>query len=324
MPASSSKIRSVLIGTGAYLPQRILTNRELAASLDSSDEWIRQRTGISQRHVSSDSETTTDLATRAAKQAMVNAGIRDPSQIDLVIVATTTPTDVFPATATMVQHFIGASGFAFDLQAVCSGFVYALSVADSLLQSGSAKTALVIGAENFTRLLDWTDRGTCVLFGDGAGAVIVRAEAGKGDQSDRGILTSFLHSDGSLRDILYTDGSPGARVKMEGKEVFRHATEKMAAVAEEALDSLGLQGSDLDWLVPHQANLRIIEAMAKKLNLPLSKVIVTVDKHANTSAASIPLALHAGFSDGRLKPGQLIMVEALGGGLTWGSAIIRL
>ncbi|MCX8505244.1 MAG: ketoacyl-ACP synthase III [Alphaproteobacteria bacterium] len=323
---------SIFLGSGGYLPRRVVTNDELAARLDTSHDWIFQRTGIAERHLVAEGETTADLATAAAKSALAHAKLAG-GEIDAIILATTTPSDTFPATATQVQHRLGASGFALDVQAVCSGFIYALAVADNFIRCGQAKHALVIGAESFSRLLDWEDRGTCVLFGDGAGAVVLgREEISPSDAEKpdrRGILSTHLHSDGAYRDILFVDGGPGStghvgKVHMEGKEVFRHATEKMAAVVEEALAANHLTPDSIDWLIPHQANRRIIDATARKLGFPPEKVIVTVDKHANTSAASIPLALSVGMADGRVTPGQLILLEALGGGLTWGSALIRL
>ncbi|GFZ77783.1 beta-ketoacyl-ACP synthase III [Elstera cyanobacteriorum] len=321
--------RSRIIGTGSYLPARIVTNDELAQRVDTSDEWIQQRSGIRQRHVAAEGETTADLAEAAARQALEAAGVA-ASELDLIILATTTPDDTFPSTATKVQARLGmVRGAAFDVQAVCSGFVYALAVADNFIKAGQAKTILVIGAETFTRILDWEDRTTCVLFGDGAGAVVLRAEAGTGSVDDHGILSTHLHSDGRERDILYVDGGPSStrtvgHVRMLGKEVFRHAVTNLAAVVTEALEANGLTPAAIDWLVPHQANRRILDATAKKLALPVDRVVVTLDRHANTSAASVPLALDEAVRDGRIKPGHLILVEAMGGGLTWGSALIRM
>lgn len=321
--------RSRIIGTGSYLPARIVTNDELAQRVDTSDEWIQQRSGIRQRHVAADGETTADLAEAAARQALDATGIA-AADLDLIILATTTPDDTFPSTATKVQARLGMQrGAAFDVQAVCSGFVYALAIADNFIKAGQAKTILVIGAETFTRILDWEDRTTCVLFGDGAGAVVLRAEAGSGRVEDRGILSTHLHSDGRERDILYVDGGPSStrtvgHVRMAGKEVFRHAVTNLAAVVTEALEANGLTPAAIDWLVPHQANRRILDATAKKLALPVDRVVVTLDRHANTSAASVPLALDEAVRDGRIKPGHLILVEAMGGGLTWGSALIRM
>ena len=321
--------RSQIIGTGSYLPARIVTNDELAQRVDTSDEWIQQRSGIRQRHVAAEGETTSDLATAAAVKALEAAGIT-AQELDLIILATTTPDDTFPSTATKVQARLGMHrGAAFDVQAVCSGFVYALAIADNFIKAGQAKTILVIGAETFTRILDWEDRTTCVLFGDGAGAVVLRAAEGTGAVTDRGILSTHLHSDGRERDILYVDGGPSTtqtvgHVRMAGKEVFRHAVTNLAGVVTEALAANGLDASAIDWLVPHQANRRILDATAKKLSLPVERVVVTLDRHANTSAASVPLALDEAVRDGRIKPGHLILVEAMGGGLTWGSALIRM
>lgn len=320
--------RSVAVGCGSYLPARILTNDALAQSVETSDEWIVQRTGIRQRHVVADGEMTSDLATAAARQALDRAGV-SPQSVDLIVLATTTPDHTFPATATEVQARLGMTGgAAFDIQAVCSGFVYALSVADNFLRSGQAKTALVIGAECFTRILDWTDRATCVLFGDGAGAVVLRSEAGAPTAAERGVLSTHLYSDGRLKSLLYVDGGPGStgtvgHVRMEGREVFRHAVVNLAQAIDAALSANGLTSDDVDWLVPHQANRRIIDAMGRKLGLPAEKVVVTVDRHANTSAASIPLALCAAVDDGRIRPGHLLLLEAMGGGFTWGSALVR-
>ena len=321
-------VRSRVVGCGAYLPQKIITNADLAARLNTSDDWIAQRTGIRQRHVAADGEFTSDLATAAADAALKQAGMSG-ADIDLLVLATTTPDHTFPATATQVQARIGMTrGAAFDIQAVCSGFVYALATADNFIKAGQARTALVIGAETFSRILDWNDRGTCVLFGDGAGAVVLRAAEGQGTVADRGILTTHLFSDGRYYKQLYVDGGPSAtrttgHVQMEGREVFRHAVVKMGEAVDTAIAAMGIAGSDLDWLVPHQANLRIIDSMGQRLHLPPEKVVVTVDRHANTSAASIPLALAQAVSDGRIKPGHLVLLEAMGGGFTWGSALIR-
>lgn len=323
-----SIIRSRLAGVGAYLPQRVVTNDDLAKTIDTSDEWIVERSGIRQRHIAAEGELTSDLATAAAREAMENAGV-GPDEIDLIVVGTTTPDDTFPATAAKVQANLGVmGGFAFDVQAVCSGFLYSLATADKFIKSGDVKTALVIGAETFSRILDWTDRDTCVLFGDGAGAVVLKAGEGKGDKTDTGILSTHLHSDGRHRDLLYVDGGPSrgqkvGYVHMEGKEVFRHAVMKLASVVDEALSANGVSSSELDWMVPHQANRRILASTAKKVHLSEERVIVTLDKHANTSAASIPLALYTGIKDGRIKPGNLILLEAMGGGFTWGSALMR-
>jgi 3-oxoacyl-[acyl-carrier-protein] synthase-3 len=320
--------RSRIVGCGASLPERILTNEELSRTVDTSDEWIAQRTGIRERRIASDAEPTSVLAIAAAREALAAAGLTADA-IDLVIVATTTPDRTFPATAVRVQAALGMTrGAAFDVQAVCSGFIYALSVADAMIRTGGARSALVIGAETFSRLLDWTDRATCVLFGDGAGAVVLTAVESDGTAASPGILSTHLHSDGRLEDTLYVDGGPGStglvgHVRMNGREVFKHAVNNMAEVVDEALAANGCRPEDIDWLVPHQANRRIIEATARKLDLSMDKVVMTVDKHANTSAASIPLALAAAVADGRIRPGQLILLEALGGGLTWGAALVR-
>jgi 3-oxoacyl-[acyl-carrier-protein] synthase-3 len=322
-------VRSQIVGCGSYLPSRLVTNAELAAQVDTSDEWIVERSGIRQRYIAAEGETTSDLATNAALRALESAGISG-SAVDLIVLATATPDNTFPATATKVQRRIGMKhGAAFDVQAVCSGFVYALSIADNFIKSGQVQTALVIGAETFSRILDWTDRSTCVLFGDGAGAVVLRAARGKATSLDRGILSTHLHSDGSHYDLLYVDGGPSSTqtvgfLKMEGREVFRHAVINLAAVVGEALSANDLKASDIDWVVPHQANRRIIEGTAKKLGFPLDKMVMTVDRHANTSAASIPLALTEAVGDGRVKPGQLVLLEAMGGGFTWGSALVRM
>ena len=321
-------IRSVIQGCGAYLPQKIVTNAELAKRMDTSDEWIRQRTGIRQRHIAADGEFTSHLATKAAQRALNASGVK-AGDLDLIVLATATPDETFPATATRVQASLGMTrGSAFDVQAVCAGFIYALSVADSMIKNGIASTALVIGAETFSRILDWNDRGTCVLFGDGAGAVVLRAGEGSGSVADRGVLTTHLYSDGQYYKLLYVDGGPSAtqstgHLRMEGREVFRHAVVKMGEAVDAAIGAMGISGRDLDWLVPHQANLRIIHSMGQRLHLPVEKVIVTVDRHANTSAASIPLALAEASGDGRIRPGHLVLLEAMGGGFTWGSALIR-
>jgi 3-oxoacyl-[acyl-carrier-protein] synthase III len=321
-------IRARIIGTGSYLPARVVSNAELAARVDTSDEWIIERTGIRQRHVVAAGEFTSDLATAAAQRALESAGLT-ADDIDLIIVATATPDQTFPACATVVQHKLGMThGVAFDIAAVCSGFLYALTVADAMLTSGAHRTALVIGAETFSHLLDWEDRTTCVLFGDGAGAVVLRAEAGTGTPADRGILATRLHSDGRYNDLLYVDGGPGStgttgKLRMKGKEVFRHAVTNLASVMTETLDAAGLAAGDVAWVVPHQANLRILEATARKLGLPIGRVVVTVDAHANTSAASVPLALDAAVRDGRIQPGDLLLLEAMGGGFTWGAAAVR-
>ncbi|MDA0366844.1 MAG: ketoacyl-ACP synthase III [Proteobacteria bacterium] len=322
-------IRSVIHGCGSYLPPRLVTNEELAKTVDTTDEWIQSRTGIRQRHIAADGELASTLALAAAKKALAQAGVAAETDLDLIVLATTTPDETFPATATTVQAALGMTGgAAFDVQAVCSGFVYALTVADSLLQTGQARTALVIGSEVFSRILDWDDRGTCVLFGDGAGAVVLRAEESAGLISDRGVLATKLHSDGRMHDALYVDGGPGAtgtvgHVRMQGREVFRHAVVNMAQVVEEVIAAAGVTLDDVDWLVPHQANKRILDSTAKKLGIDPGKVVVTVDLHANTSAASVPLALDVAVQDGRIKRGDLVLMEAMGGGFTWGACLVR-
>ena len=322
-------IRSVLLGCGGYLPELVLTNAELSRSLDTSDAWIVERTGIRQRHVAGAHETAAFMGTKAARAALREAGA-GPDDVDAIVLATSTPDQAFPATAARVQAELGVTrGFAFDVSAACAGFVYALSVADALVRSGQARGVLVIGSEVYSRILDWTDRTTCVLFGDGAGAVFLRAAQAKGGPSDRGILSTHLHAQGTLGDILYVDGAvgrperPGTLV-MNGREVFRHAVTRLAEAVDEALAANGFERQQVDWLVPHQANSRIIEAMGRKLGLPPQRVVVTVDRHANTSAASIPLALAEAMNDGRIRPGDLVLLEALGGGLTWGSALLRM
>ncbi len=321
-------VRSQVAGCGAYLPRRILTNEELAKWLDTSDEWIRQRTGIRQRHVATEGELTSDLATKAGAAALEQAHL-PAADLDLIVLATSTPDETFPATATRVQAAIGMTGgVAFDVQAVCSGFVFALAVADNFLRVGQARTALVIGAETYSRILDWKDRGTCVLFGDGAGAIVLRAGDGDGSKRDRGVLSTHLYSDGRYHDLLYVDGGPSATgtagvVRMEGREVFRHAVVKLAEAVDVAMAYNKLTPSEVDWLVPHQANRRIIDSMASRLGLPPEKVVITVDRHANTSAASIPLALAEATADGRIRAGHLVLMEAMGGGFTWGSALVR-
>lgn len=320
-------LRAKVAGVGHYLPERVVENAEFEASLDTSDEWIRSRSGIERRHFAAEGQTTSDLATRAAKAALVDAGL-EPSDIDAIVLATSTADLTFPSAATMVQAALGMTkGFAFDVQAVCAGFVYALTNANALIVSGQAKRVLVIGAETFSRIMDWEDRATCVLFGDGAGALVLEASEGDGSNADRGILSTDLNSDGRFRDILYVDGGIGSRttgyLRMQGKEVFRHAVEKLAATAETAMGKIGLQASELDWVVPHQANIRIIAGTARKLGLPMDKVVVTVQDHGNTSAASIPLALSVGRARGQIKPGDLIVTEAIGGGLAWGAVVLR-
>ena len=321
-------IRSVITGCAGYLPERIVTNAEMADMVDTSDEWITARTGIRQRHIAADGETTSDLAVAAAEKAMQAAGI-GPEDLDLIVVATATPDNTFPATATTVQSRLGVRrGAAFDIQAVCSGFVYGLATADNFLKAGQFKRALLIGAETFSRILDWEDRTTCVLFGDGAGAVVLEAQEGEGGNDDRGVLTTHIHADGRHHDLLYVDGGPSTtqtvgHLRMSGKEVFKHAVTNLSAVIHEALDATGLQASDIDWVVPHQANKRILDGTARKFGLDAGKVVVTVDRHGNTSAASVPLALSEAVADGRIKRGDMLLLEAMGGGFTWGSALVR-
>ncbi|MFQ5939118.1 MAG: beta-ketoacyl-ACP synthase III [Alphaproteobacteria bacterium] len=320
--------RSQVIGCGAYLPERIMTNHELARMVATSHEWIIARTGICQRHIAAEDECTSDLALKAAQVAMDDAAIT-ADDIDLIVLATTTPDQTFPATATQVQAKLEMTrGAAFDVQAVCAGFLYALAIADNFLTAGQAETALVIGSETYSRILDWQDRATCILFGDGAGAVMLRTANGNGSSGDRGVLSTHLHSDGRFHDLLYVDGGPSStqtagHVRMAGREVFRHAVVKLAEAVEEALEANGLTAKDIDWLVPHQANKRIIDGMARKLGLAPEQVVLTIDRHANTSAASIPLALCEAACDGRIKPGHLILMEAIGGGLSWGSSLVR-
>ena len=320
-------LRAQVAGCGAYLPERVLTNDELARRLETSDEWIRQRTGIGERRIAADGELTSDLAVAAARRALEHAGMSG-GDLDLIVLATATPDHTFPATAAKVQSRLGMNhGAAFDIQAVCSGFIFALAAADNALRLGQARTALVIGAETFSRILDWQDRGTCVLFGDGAGALVLNGVPDTGPEA-RGVLSTHLHSDGSLYDILYVDGGPSStgttgHLRMEGREVFRHAVSHLSAAVEEALASHGLSFADIDWLVPHQANLRIIDAIGKRLRLRPGQTVVTIERHANTSAASIPLALDEAVGDGRIRPGHLVLMEALGGGLTWGAALVR-
>ena len=319
-------IRSRILAAGGYLPADLVTNDALAQryNLDTSDEWIVERSGIRQRHIAAPGETTSSMGAAAAREAMARAGVL-PAEIDAVIVATATPDSSFPATAVRIQAQLGITrGFAFDILAACTGFVYALSVADSMIRSGSARCALVIGAEAYSRILDWTDRASCVLFGDGAGAVVLRAETG----AENGILSTHLHADGRLADILHIEGGPGSTggtglLRMAGREVFKHAVTKLASVVDEALEANGLARHDIAWLVPHQANIRIIDAMGKKLGLAPERVVVTVDRHANTSAASIPLALADAEADGKFQRGDVVLMEAIGGGLTWGSALAR-
>jgi len=321
-------IRSVVLGCGSYLPARVLSNADLAKTVDTSDEWIVQRTGIRQRHIAAQGEVTSDLAIKAAQAALNHTGV-DPQTIDLIVLGTSTPDNTFPASAVAVQAGLGIHhGVAFDLQAVCSGFVFALAAVDALLKAGAHKRALVIGAETFSRILDWTDRTTCVLFGDGAGAVVLEAEQRPGRREDRGILTSHLRSDGRYKNKLYVDGGPSStgtvgHLRMEGREVFKHAVANITDVIEDAFRATGYSAADIDWFVPHQANKRIIDGSAQKLGIDPSKVVTTVDSHGNTSAASIPLALSVAVGDGRIKPGDLVLLEAMGGGFTWGSVLIR-
>ena len=323
----SVDIRSVITGSGSALPKQCVTNAELAQRVDTSDEWIIERTGIRQRYLASDDETTSTLAIDAARAAIEDAGI-EAASIDLIVLATATPDNTFPATATKVQHALGCNGgVAFDVAAVCSGFLYALTTADAMLRTGMAKRALVIGAETFSRILDWEDRTTCVLFGDGAGAVVL--EARDASESEAGILASRLHADGAQHDLLYVDGGPSTtktvgHLRMKGREVFRHAVVNLADVLGEVIAEAGVSVAEIDWVVPHQANKRILDATAKKLGISDSKVVITVDQHANTSAASVPLAFDAARRDGRIKPGQLVMFEAMGGGFTWGASLVRL
>lgn len=318
--------RSVLLGTGSALPRRCVTNAELAEKVDTTDEWIVERTGIRQRYIAGEGETTASLATDAARKACEAAGVA-PGDIDLIVLATATPDHTFPATATQVQKRLGCrGGIAFDVHAVCTGFLYAMGVADSMLKNGMGTRALVIGAETFSRILDWEDRTTCVLFGDGAGAVVLEAREG---EEERGVIASKLHADGEHKELLYVDGGPSTtgevgKLRMRGREVFRHAVVNLAEVLGEVLEATGVAVEDIDWVVPHQANARILDATARKLGLPAEKVIVTVDRHANTSAASVPLALDTAIRDGRIKQGDLVMLEAMGGGFTWGASLLKL
>jgi 3-oxoacyl-[acyl-carrier-protein] synthase-3 len=325
----SSILRSVVTGVGAFLPARIVTNDDLAKTIDTSDAWIRERTGIHQRRQAVEGETTSDLATKAAEQALAAAG-RTPADVDLIVVGTTTPDLTFPAAATMVQRKLGCPiGIAFDVQAVCSGFVYALAVADNFVARGQSRCALVIGAETMTRLMDWSDRGTCVLFGDGAGAVVLEPGEGQGTTADRGVLGVALRADGTKQDLLYVDGGPSTtgtvgKLRMQGNQVFRHAVVNIAEAVIAAAQAAGVSLAEVDWFIPHQANQRILEGVARRLGIDAERVISTVAEHANTSAASIPLAMAQGIADGRIKPGQLLLIEAMGGGLTWGAAVLRL
>ena len=321
-------IRSVVRGFGVALPKRVVTNREMEEMVDTTDEWIVQGTGITQRYIAGPDETSASLGADAARAALENAGM-PVDEIDVIIVATSTPDNTFPATAVNIQNRLGMThGFAFDMQAVCSGFVYAVTTADSFIRSGQAKRVLIIGTETFSRILDWKDRTTCVLFGDGAGAIILEAQEGEGTVADRGVLATSLRSDGSHKEKLYVDGGPSTtgtvgHLRMEGREVFKHAVGMITDVIVDAFETVGMTPDQLDWLVPHQANRRIIEGSAKKLGIPLEKVVITVDQHGNTSAASIPLALAAAAADGRIQKGDLVMLEAMGGGFTWGAVLLR-
>ncbi len=321
-------IRSVIRGVGAYLPKRVMTNDDLASLVDTTDEWIKERTGIEQRHIADDGELTSDLGIAASRQALVRSGI-DPTDIDLIICATATPDRTFPATAVKIQAALGITkGAAFDVQAVCSGFIYGLTVADNFIKTGQSKRALVVGAETFSRILDWKDRGTCVLFGDGAGAVVLEAQSQVGSREDRGILATRIRSDGRFEELLYVDGGPGSTkttglLRMNGREVFRHAVQKISSVIEETLVTTGYAPAEIDLYVPHQANKRILDGIGKKLGIPPHKVVVTLAKHGNTSAASVPLALNQAFEDHRLREGGLVLMEAMGGGFTWGAVLAR-
>ena len=321
-------IRARVIGCGSFLPSTVVTNDDLAKRIDTSDEWIRERTGIRQRYIAQDGEKTSDLAVGAGRAALIDAGI-DAGELDMIIVATTTPDESFPATATIVQSRLGMTrGAAFDVQAVCSGFIYGMALADSLIKTGAARTILLIGAETMSRLLDWTDRTTCVLFGDGAGAVVLQAHTGRGDNSDQGVLNSKLFSDGRLHDMLYADGGVSStqtagKLRMQGKEVFKHAVTNIAAAIEASAGAAGIPVGEIDWFVPHQANQRILDGTARKLGIDPAKVVSTVALHGNTSAASVPLALVAAVQDGRIKRGDLVLLEAMGGGFTWGAALLR-
>jgi 3-oxoacyl-[acyl-carrier-protein] synthase-3 len=323
-----SVTRSVVLGCGSYLPQRVLTNEELARKVATSDAWIVQRTGIRERHIAAPGEVTSDMGLKAAQAALQHAGL-EPAAIDLIVLGTATPDNTFPASAVSIQAGLGIThGAAFDLQAVCSGFVYALAVADGLLRCGNFKRALVIGSETYSRILDWTDRTTCVLFGDGAGAIVLEAQSQPGTREDRGVLTTHLRSDGRHKSKLYVDGGPAStgtvgHLRMEGREVFRHAVAMITDVIEDAFKATGYTAADVDWFVPHQANKRIIDGSAQKLGIAPEKVVATVDRHGNTSAASIPLALSVAVADGRIKQGDLVLLEAMGGGFTWGSALVR-
>lgn len=323
-------LRSIIRGSGSALPQRCVTNAEMATMVDTTDEWIVERTGIRQRYLAGEGETTSTLATEAGRRALEAAGI-EAAQVDLIVLATATPDQTFPATATIVQHNLGCNGgIAFDVAAVCSGFLYAMATADSMIRTGMAKCALVIGAETFSKILDWEDRTTCVLFGDGAGAIVLEAQdVDENDPKAPGILASRLHADGAHNELLYVDGGPSTtgtvgKVRMKGREVFRHAVTNLANVLREVLETTGHDAGEIDWVVPHQANFRILDATARKLDLPAEKVVVTVDQHANTSAASVPLAFDVAMRDGRIKQGDLVMFEAMGGGFTWGASLVRI
>jgi 3-oxoacyl-[acyl-carrier-protein] synthase-3 len=320
--------RSLITGLGSFLPEAVVTNADLATRIDTSDEWIASRTGIRQRHIARPGERTSDLALNAAAAALKHADITADA-LDLIVVATTTPDETFPSVATNIQARLGMTrGAAFDVQAVCSGFVYAIAVADNFIRAGQARTVLVVGAETMSRLMDWTDRSTCVLFGDGAGAVILEAGQGTGDASDRGVLSTQLYSDGRLHDLLYVDGGPSTTgttgyLRMQGREVFKHAVVNTTAAIEAAANSAGVTVADLDWIVPHQANQRILDATARRLDIPSDRIISTIAEHGNTSAASVPLALAVGVADGRIKRGDLVLMEAMGGGFTWGASLVR-
>lgn len=321
-------LRAVVKGVGHYLPDRVVPNSEFEATLDTTDEWIQSRSGIERRHFAAEDQATSDLATNAARAALENAGLQ-PDDIDAIVVATSTPDLTFPSVATMVQSKLGMTrGFGFDVQAVCAGFVFALTTANALILSGQARRVLVIGAETFSRIMDWTDRSTCVLFGDGAGALVLEAETGTGAISDRGVLSADLNSDGRYKDMLYVDGGvstngQSGKLRMQGNQLFRQAVEKLATTADAALEKIGLTGADVDWIVPHQANLRIISATAARMDVPIERVILTVQDHGNTSAASIPLALSVGVARGQIKQGDLLVAEAIGGGLAWGAVVLR-
>ena len=323
-----SVTRAVAIGCGHYLPERVVENAEFEKTLDTSDEWIRARTGIERRHFAAEGELTSDLAIKAARNALVSAGI-EASDLDAIVLATATPDQTFPSTATKLQHALQMNGgFAFDIQAVCAGFIYALSTANAMILAGQAKRVMVVGAETFSRIMDWTDRGTCVLFGDGAGALILEAQQGEGGAADRGILSTDLHSDGAYNDLLYVDGGVSSTqttgvLRMQGQEVFKHAVKKLVATGEVAMEAAGVTAEEIDWVVPHQANLRIIARSAKKMGVSMDKVVQTVQDHGNTSAASIPMALSVAVERGQIKPGNLLLMEAIGGGLAWGAATLR-